>query len=131
MIALDTNVLVRFLVVDDEEQSRRAAALVQGAVERGEELFLSDIVMCETVWVLARAYGLSRGKIAEALGRLLRARSVVFDSSDRLARALEAYRNGPGDFADYVIREQARAAGAAAVATFDRALAGERGFSAA
>jgi predicted nucleic-acid-binding protein len=43
-------------------------------------------------------------------------------------RALTAYRNGKGDFADYLVREQARALDAREVVTFDRALKGEDGF---
>lgn len=129
MIALDTNVLVRFLVEDDESQSRLASRLIKGAIERDEQLFISDIVMCETVWVLSSAYRFSRAEILEALAGLLRARAVVFGSTDRLARALEAYATGKGDFADYLIREHADAAGADTVATFDRSLLKERGFS--
>jgi predicted nucleic-acid-binding protein len=129
VIGLDTNVLVRYLVEDDASQSRRASKLIDDAVERGEELFISDVVMCETVWVLSSAYGFSRAEICDVLGQLLRARSVVFTSSDRLARSLKAFRKGKGDFADYLIRELATAAGAESVATFDRKLLREAGFS--
>ena len=129
MIALDTNVLIRFLVEDDEAQSRRVTELVEGAVARDEQLFISDIVMCETVWVLSSAYRFSRAEIVDALSQLLRARSVVFSSADSIARALDAYRKEKGDFADYLIREHARSAGAETVATFDGALLKESGFS--
>ena len=129
MIALDTNVLIRFLVEDDEAQSRRAIKLIEGAVARDEQLFVSDIVMCETVWVLSSAYRFSRAEIVDALSQLLRARSVVFSSADNIARALDAYRKGRGDFADFLIREHARSAGAETVATFDGALLEESGFS--
>jgi len=129
MIALDTNVLVRFLVEDDEKQTRVASQLIRDAIEREEQLYISDIVMCETVWVLSSSYRFSRAEIVEALAGLLRARAVVFTSTDRLARALEAYATGRGDFADYLIREHAVAAGADTVATFDRSLLKERGFS--
>jgi len=129
MIALDTNVLIRFLVEDDEAQSRRAIELIEGAVARDEQLFISDIVMCETVWVLSSAYRFSRAEIVDALSQLLRARLVVFSSADNLARALDAYRKERGDFADFLIREHARSAGAETVATFDGALLKESGFS--
>ena len=129
MIALDTNVLIRFLVEDDVAQSRRATALIEGAVAREEQLFVSDIVMCETVWVLSSAYRFSRTEIVDALSQLLRARSVAFSSADNIARALDAYRKERGDFADYLIREHARSAGAQTVATFDAALLKESGFS--
>jgi predicted nucleic-acid-binding protein len=49
MIALDTNVLVRFLVEDDVDQTRRATALVRAAVDRDIALFVADVVICELV----------------------------------------------------------------------------------
>jgi len=129
MIALDTNVLIRFLVEDDEKQTRVAKRLIRNAIEREEQLFIGDIVMCETVWVLSSAYRFSRAEIVEALAGLLRARAVVFASADQLARALEAYAKRKEGFADYLIREHAVAAGADTVATFDRSLLKEPGFS--
>lgn len=129
MIALDTNVLVRFLVEDDEKQSQRATQLIRNAQKRGEQLFIGDIVMCETVWVLSTSYDFSRPEIVRVMSGLLRARGVVFNSSDRLARALQAYASSKGDFADYLIREHASDAGADTVATFDRALLRQDGFS--
>ena len=129
MIAVDTNVLVRFLVEDDPRQSRRAAALIERAVRNEEEIFLSEIVLCETVWVLGSAYGFSRDQVVETLTGLLRARNLAFESKDRLFRAVEAYARGRGDFADYLIREHARSAGRAEVLTFDRPLLKEQGFA--
>jgi predicted nucleic-acid-binding protein len=128
MTALDTNVLVRYLIEDDQKQSRQAARLIERAVASDERLFISDIVICETVWVLASAYGLRRAEIADVLGALFRAKSVVFASSDRLASSLDAYRRGKADFADYLIREHSQAHGAGRVATFDRALLKQPGF---
>ena len=130
MIAIDTNVLVRFLVEDDPEQSRRAAELFRRSVEQDLVIFVPDVVLVETVWVLERSYHMRRNEILPALRRLLAAREVSFASSDRLDRALRDWERGRGGFADYVIREQAREAGCSVVATFDRALLGEPGFAA-
>jgi predicted nucleic-acid-binding protein len=130
MIALDTNVLVRFLVEDDKAQSAKAAKLVAHAVSEDEPLFVSDFVVCETVWVLLAAYRVPRAEVGELLGRLLMAAHLRFNDVDRLSRALEAFAVGKGDFADYVIREHARAAGCDQVATLDRMLLKERGFAA-
>jgi predicted nucleic-acid-binding protein len=130
VIALDTNVVVRFLVEDEPRQTARARAVVAQAVAAGEPLFLSDIVWCETVWVLDSAYGFDRASIAAALRRLLSARGIAVRSFDRVGAALDAYERGRGDFADYLIREDARAAGCDAVVTFDRALRRDEGFRA-
>jgi predicted nucleic-acid-binding protein len=128
VIALDTNVLVRFLVEDDPKQSAAAASLISRVIAGGETFFVSDIVVCEMVWVMSVSYDIGRKEIAGALRNLLRARHVTFRAVDQLIRALEAYEAGKGDFADYLIREHARAANCDQVATFDRVLLRESGF---
>jgi predicted nucleic-acid-binding protein len=128
LIGLDTNVLVRFLVKDDNAQTARAVALMNRAERDGDALFVSDVVLCELVWVLESSYDVARSEIAATLAQLLRAHQLVFQDSDVIARALSAYQSGRGDFADYVIRELARVAGAERIATFDKALLKEHGF---
>lgn len=128
MIALDTNVLVRFLVEDDKAQSAKVVRFVARAIAADEALFLSDVVICETVWVLVAAYRVPRAEIGATLRRLLMAAHLRFEDPDRLSRALEAFVAGKGDFADYVIREEARAAGCDRIATFDRVLLKESAF---
>ena len=129
MIALDTNVLVRFLVEDDKVQSRRARKLVEEAVMNQEDLFVPDLVVVETVWVLKRSYGLKREAIATVLRMLLGARNLRFESSDRMARAISAFEKGRGGFSDYLIREVASEWECESVATFDRVLQKESGFT--
>lgn len=128
MIALDTNVLVRFLVEDDPAQTERAKALLQKAVDSDDPCYVSEVALCELVWVLERSYKIRRAEIGRVLGRLLRARHLAFFAVERLSRALEAYGARQGDFADYVIQEHARSAGCEAVVTFDRDLLKESGF---
>ncbi len=128
MIALDTNILVRLVLHDDESQARAAERLVVRARRERTPLWISDVVLCELVWVLTRRAGLARADIADALDQLLRTELIVVSDPGVADRALEAYRDGKGDFADYMIREQGLAAGASDVVTFDRALKGEDGF---
>ncbi len=128
MIALDTNLLVRLLLQDDAAQARVVERLLIKARRDGTPLFVSDVVLCELVWVLTRRARRSRGAIASALERLLETESVIVTDADIARQAVAAYRSGAGDFADYLIREHALAAGADAVATFDRVLKGEPGF---
>jgi predicted nucleic-acid-binding protein len=129
MIALDTNVLVRFLVEDDKVQSRRAKKLVEEAVMDDEDLFVVDLVVVETVWVLKRSYGLKKDAIAAVLRMLLGARNLRFESSDRIARVISAYEKGRGGFSDYLIREKAAEWECETVATFDTVLQKEQGFT--
>lgn len=129
MKAVDTNVLVRYLVEDDPAQSKKAAAFFDRAVRAGETIHVPDLVLVETVWVLSSCYRVARADVAQTLLRLLRARHLAFAAPDGLQRAADAYASGRGDFADYMIREAAGAAGCDEVVTFDTALLLEAGFA--
>ena len=129
MIALDTSVLVRFLVRDDEAQYQRARELLRRAVDRETPMFVPEVVLCELVWVLARSYRFPRSDQARTLEDLLRTDYLSFRSQDVLLRAWRAFAQGRGDFADYLVREQALDAGCSHVATFDHGLTREAGFS--
>lgn len=129
MIALDTNVVVRFIVEDDREQSERARDLLGRADREGLLCLVADIVVCELVWVFESCYRFDRSEIATALRTLLRARQLRFQSPDLVARALERYRRGRGDVSDYLIDEVGRVLGCDRTVTFDRALLGEGRFS--
>ena len=130
MIALDTNVLVRFLVGDDPEQSGAARRSLEALGPGAESGFVPDLVLAEIAWVLRSVYRLARPEIADALRSLASADHLAFEDNDRLSRTLTAFEGGRGDFSDYLIREQARGAGCASVLTFDRELMSEDGFSA-
>lgn len=86
-------------------------------------------MLCETVWVLSAAYRVSRSEVGKVLGQLLQAPHLRFRDVEQVAAALQAFGAGRGDVADYVIQAHARAAGCSEVATFDRALLKEKGFS--
>jgi predicted nucleic-acid-binding protein len=109
-IAVDTNVLVRYLTWDDVAQAKAAAAAIEG----GEIVAISSIVLCELVWVLKRAYRLSNTEIADAMQFVIESRNAEV--------GLQMLRRG-GDFADGIIWHDASRARCRHVATFDRALA--------
>jgi predicted nucleic-acid-binding protein len=128
VIALDTNVLVRYLLLDDETQSPRAAALINGSAARGEKMFVSHVVLCEVTWVLRTAASLTRDEVAAALTGMIRTAQFVVEDPDIANRALHRYEAGGADFADYLIAERAAAAGFDQVVTFDKKLLKESGF---
>jgi len=130
LIGLDTNVLVRYLVDDDPEQSPRAAALVERAIEDGERLFVPQVVLCELMWVLESVYRESREDIVTVLRDLLRTRQLSIEEPDLARKALDSYAERGGDFADYVVVERCRAAGCERVASFDGGLGDEEDLSA-
>lgn len=129
MIALDTSVVVRYLMLDDVEQSRAAGELIEGAATSGQEMFIGHVVLCELAWVLKRAYRLSKEELAVALTTMLKTAQFVVEDQDLAGRALERYRRGGADFADYLIAERAVRAGCERLYTFDRDLLDEPGFA--
>jgi predicted nucleic-acid-binding protein len=113
VIALDTNVIVRFLARDEPAQGARAKSLI----EAGSVLVLRTVAL-ETAWVLRTSYGFDRVTIADGITKLLGIPGV--ESEDMaIAQALDWYRRGL-DFADTL--HLAASARAEAFATFDRGL---------
>ena len=119
MIALDTNVLVRFLVQDDVDQAKIAEEIIDQLTDAAPG-FIGREVVVELVWVLERAYGYERTDIATALDGLLSARELLLEDADDIGPALERYRNEDFGFADLMIAAAARRAGAVELVTFDR-----------
>ena len=74
MLGIDTNVLVRFLVRDDEAQFERARKLIKRETSRGEPVFISQLVLLETEWVLRSRYGGTKTEISTAISALLESR---------------------------------------------------------
>ena len=128
MIAIDTNVLLRLVLRDNNAQAATAAKVLRRAAAGETPLFVSDIVLCEFAWVLRAQRRFARGAIANALREIIATAFVRVRDEAVVTRAVERYATGPGGFADYLIAEQALAAGAGEVVTFDKALRREAGF---
>jgi predicted nucleic-acid-binding protein len=122
MKALDTNVLIRYLVQDDLTQARKAATYTEGAAAAGDQILISYIVLCETVWVLDSAYGYDKVEIADAVEKLLQSATFVFEAKDVVSAAFDEYRSTKVDFADCLIGRVHKSLGCEATATFDSAL---------
>ena len=119
MIALDTNVLVRYLVNDDAEQAEAARALLEGLTSE-EPGFVCREVMVELVWVLQRAYGFARARIAMVLQELAASEGIEIEAVDDVVRAAAHYQRGAVDFSDSMIVAAAGRASACPLHTFDR-----------
>ncbi len=128
MIALDTNVLVRYLREDDESQAARAAALIDAAAQRHEPLFVSHVVLCELTWVLQSGYRVPKAEIVTTLRGLFSASQLVIEDIDAGRRALARFQTGRAGFADYLIAERAQDHGCTRVATFDKVLLDDSDF---
>lgn len=111
MIALDTNVLVRLVVNDEQTQSEIAERLV-----RDNQVFISKSVLLESEWVLRHSYRFERDRIAWFFRRLFEPWNTVFEHAQQVATALEWYEAGC-DFADAL---HLAACESATMHTFDR-----------
>jgi predicted nucleic-acid-binding protein len=122
MIGLDTNVLVRYLVMDDKKQAAIADRAIQEAVEAGHFLMICGVVLAETVWVLEDVYGFGKSEILSALDRVLSTAEFSIENRDAVRQALEDFRNGSADFADCIIGRTNRNLECENTLTFDRNL---------
>lgn len=107
---------------DDEEQWQVADRYVREAIASGEHCFINTIVLCEAVWVMRRAYRLTREDIVEALEHILSGSQFEFEDRGAVLRAVQRLRAGRADFADYLIGVTNERAGCKETATFDRKL---------
>jgi predicted nucleic-acid-binding protein len=113
MTGVDTNILVRFLTRDDENQFNKAIALI-----KREPVFIPDTVWLETEWVLRYAYTFDRPSVNKAFRDLLGLAHVHVEDANRLLLAIEWHRAGL-DFADAL--HLAASQESDAFATFDQA----------
>jgi predicted nucleic-acid-binding protein len=128
MRGLDTNVLLRYATADDPEQTVQAAALIEEAERTGGRLHVNAVVLCEFVWTLrGGAYRFDAPAIAGAIEALLAAPVFSIQDRDAVRLALDDYRRGPADFADYLIARLNLKAGCVDTASFDRRLDGSAG----
>ncbi|WP_299439572.1 PIN domain-containing protein [uncultured Rhodospira sp.] len=123
MIALDTNVLVRYVTQDDPVQAVVATRIIEKECTPDAPGWISLVVLCELVRVLSRAYRYDKGRIADLLERLLNAADLATERDEVARAALRAWRTSGADFADHVILASAQVTGALPLVTFDRRLA--------
>ena len=119
MIGLDTNVLVRFLVRDDEMQFARARRLLQREMGKGEPVLINLLVLLETEWVLRSRYELSKSEILGAFSGLLDAAELLFEDEASLEQALYTWKDSSAQFADCLIGARNWSLECRATASFD------------
>ena len=111
MIALDTNVLLRYLLQDDPDQSPKAAQLIASHAI----VLIPDIVLVEMIWTLkGKKYQLGKPELIHVVKALLEESGICFGNNQAVWQALNDYRkadaiNGKqADFSDALIARKAR-----------------------
>lgn len=127
VIGLDTNVLVRYVTGDDLLQWQLAAEVIEA---EGQLCFLSNIVLCEFVWVLrGKPYQFTRQQISDTLETMFLSSTFEFEDRSAIYQALQRMKGGKADFSDYLIGTIAHQAGCSTTYSFDRKLIGQKGFT--
>jgi predicted nucleic-acid-binding protein len=119
MLGVDTHVLVRYLVRDDQSQYERARRLINREVSAHEPVMGSLLVLLETEWVLRSRYELAKPDIFPAFSALLDAAELAFEDEPCVEHALYSWKDSPADFADCLIDARNRRLDCRATATFD------------
>ncbi|MBI1785457.1 type II toxin-antitoxin system VapC family toxin, partial [Candidatus Sumerlaeota bacterium] len=98
MIALDTNILVRYIVRDDLRQTAAATRLIESECSADSPGIVTLIVLCELVWVLDRGYHYRRDEIAGVLRRILAAEDLAVERAEFAWQALNHFAQEKADF---------------------------------
>lgn len=114
MLAVDTNLIVRYLTGDHPSQSARARTLIDG-----NDVFVCTTVLLETEWVLRSVFGYTAGELARALRAFAGLPRVTMEDAGLVSRAL-GWMDAGMDLADAL--HLARADGCEAFVSFDRRL---------
>jgi predicted nucleic acid-binding protein len=115
MLAIDTNLIVRYVTNDHPRQSARARALIDG-----NDVFVATTVLLESEWVLRSVYDFSAAQVAKALRGFAGLPRVGVEDAALLAQALD-WMDAGIDFADAL--HLAKAGHCEAFITFDERLA--------
>jgi len=120
MPALDTNVLVRFLVGDDRRQFAAAKDYMDKISATEQALFVPVSVLVELEWVMRSRYGFDKPTMIDTLVRLLETKDIEFHEEASVECALYLYEENKSDFADCVHLATTLSHDRQPLVTFDR-----------
>ncbi len=120
MKGIDTNILVRLLVGDDERQAKKAYAIFKEAELNKNELFVSLLVILELIWVLESAYKIDRNKIIGSISDLLLLPILRFEHLAAIQKFILKARDSGYDLSDLLIAQSASEQGCKTLLTFDK-----------
>jgi predicted nucleic-acid-binding protein len=103
LIGLDTNVLIRFIMVDDAKQAEIATTYIEKELSQELPGYINLIVMCEVSWLLLRTYKLPKEVFLQIANSLLRKAQLVFEQEESILKALVIFGTVNADFHDILI----------------------------
>ena len=120
MKALDTNVLVRFLVRDDERQAATIYRIFKLAELEKKVFFVPLLIILETVWVLESVYEISRKEVLDSINDLLLMPILKFEAQTAIHSFISSARETGIDLSDLLIAHSAKLLGCECMLTFDK-----------
>ena len=107
MIAVDTNILIRYITNDDPGQCKKAEKLLK-QYPKPRDVYVSNIVLVETEWVLSSVYHFPKKDILRTLDAIAGISQFAFDNRESLLLAIEKFWKAGKDFSGCLIGEQGR-----------------------
>jgi len=120
MIAIDTNILIRFLVRDDTKQTDKVYKLFKNAEKQHEELYIPILVMLEVIWVLESVYEINRTDLLNALSKLILMPILCFENLSAIQSFILDAKDSSFDLPDLLIAHSAKLKSCEKVITFDK-----------
>jgi predicted nucleic-acid-binding protein len=120
MKGIDTNILIRFLVGDDELQTEKVYNIFKKAEINKKELFVPLLVIIELIWVLESVYEITRSEILGSINALLLMPILKFEHQSALQQFIKSGVGSKYDLSDLLIAHSAREQGCESVLTFDK-----------
>ena len=120
MKGIDTNILVRFLVGDDEPQAKMVYNIFKKAEASKQELFVPLLVILELIWVLESVYEIKRKEIIVAISELLLMPILKFEHQAALQQLTHKALKNRLDISDLLIAHSAKEQGCETIITFDK-----------
>lgn len=119
-IWIDANVILRYLLKDNEEFYAKAYEIMKKADSRELKLLVSPLTIAEVVWTLESFYKISKDQISDTLNTFICSEAVEAEERDTLILSLNSYRENNVDFIDAYIAAHAINSGNKKVFTFDK-----------
>jgi len=120
MKGVDTNILIRFLIGDDEVQAKKVYNIFKKVESDRNELFVPLLIVIELIWVLESVYEISRAEILDSIRDLLLMPILKFEQQSTVQQFTVSAQGNRYDLSDLLIAHSAKAQGCGTVLTFDK-----------
>jgi len=131
VIALDTNVLVRYVFDSGDPHHAPASAIIDERCSPSSPGFVSHVTLAEFAWVARRTFKVTRGELGAALASILDHENLAVEDAQLVEAALGDFQVGRADFTDYLAAAIGRRHDASPFVTFDQIAAREPGYQSA